>query len=120
MTGSRAESLGPPIGGALDHRELARRRHHPSDLDVRPRQQSFVLLPCADPASQEILKDWLIAQGTVDATVTPIWSFVPIGHPVEVVFESSPEARHLVAAGGRIRHVGEGQSGFALYSVSLC
>ena len=69
--------------------------------------------------NQEIIKDWLIAQGTVDAAVTPIWSFVPIAQPVEVVFESSPEARSLVGAGTRIRHVGEGQNGFALYSVSL-
>ena len=69
--------------------------------------------------NQEIIKDWLIAQGTVDATVTPIWSFVPIAQPVEVVFESSPEARSLVGAGTRIRHVGEGQNGFALYSVSM-
>jgi 2',3'-cyclic-nucleotide 2'-phosphodiesterase/3'-nucleotidase len=69
--------------------------------------------------NQEIIKDWLIAQGTVDAAVTKIWSFVPIAQPVEVVFESSPEARSLVGAGTRIRHVGEGQNGFALYSVSL-
>jgi 2',3'-cyclic-nucleotide 2'-phosphodiesterase/3'-nucleotidase len=69
--------------------------------------------------NQEIIKDWLLAQGTVDAAVTPIWSFVPIAQPVEVVFESSPEARGLVGAGTRIRHVGEGQNGFALYSLSL-
>jgi 2',3'-cyclic-nucleotide 2'-phosphodiesterase/3'-nucleotidase len=69
--------------------------------------------------NQEIIKDWLLAQGTVDAAVTPIWSFVPIAQPVEVVFESSPEARSLVGAGTRIRHVGEGQNGFALYSLSL-
>jgi 2',3'-cyclic-nucleotide 2'-phosphodiesterase/3'-nucleotidase len=69
--------------------------------------------------SQEMIKDWLIAQGTVDATVTPIWSFVPIPQPVEVVFESSPEARSLVGANPRLRHVGEGQNGFALYSVSM-
>ena len=69
--------------------------------------------------NQEIIKDWLIAQGTVDAAVTPIWSFVPIAQPVQVVFESSPEARSLVGAGTRIRHVGEGQNGFALYSVSM-
>ena len=69
--------------------------------------------------NQEIIKDWLIAQRTVDATVTPIWSFVPIAAPVEVVFESSPEARSLVGAGTRIRHVGEAQNGFALYSVAM-
>jgi hypothetical protein len=38
---------------------------------------------------------------------------------VEVVFESSPEARSLAGAGGRIRHVGEGQNGFALYAVTM-
>ncbi|HEY8202515.1 MAG TPA: hypothetical protein VII47_14325, partial [Actinomycetota bacterium] len=65
------------------------------------------------------IKDWLIAQGTVDARVMRIWSFAPIAQPVEVVFESSPEARSLVGAGTRIRHVGEGQNGFALYSVSM-
>ena len=69
--------------------------------------------------NQEIIKDWLIAQGTVDATATQIWSFAPIAQPVEVVFESSPEARSLVGASTRIRHVGEGQNGFALYSVSM-
>ena len=69
--------------------------------------------------NQEIIKDWLIAEGTVDAAVTPIWSFAPIAQPVEVVFESSREARSLVGAGTRIRHVGEGQNGFALYSVSM-
>jgi 2',3'-cyclic-nucleotide 2'-phosphodiesterase/3'-nucleotidase len=73
----------------------------------------------ATETNQEIIKDWLLAQGTVDAAVTPIWSFVPIAQPVEVVFESSPEARGLVGAGTRIRHVGEGQNGFALYSLSL-
>ena len=32
--------------------------------------------------NQEIIKDWLIAQGTVDATVTQIWSFAPLAQPV--------------------------------------
>ena len=75
--------------------------------------------PASTETNQEIIKDWLIAQGTVDASVTPIWSFAPIPQPVEVVFESSPEARSLVGASTRIRHVGEAQNGFALYSVSM-
>src|SRR5262249_34854337 len=52
--------------------------------------------------SQEIIKDWLIEQKTVDAAVTPIWAFEPIAAPVQVVFESPPEARGGVgaAAGG--------------------
>jgi 2',3'-cyclic-nucleotide 2'-phosphodiesterase/3'-nucleotidase len=70
----------------------------------------------ASETNQEIIKDWLIEQRTVDAAVTPIWSFVPIAAPVQVVFESSPEARSLVGDGTRIRHVGEGQNGFGLYS----
>jgi 2',3'-cyclic-nucleotide 2'-phosphodiesterase/3'-nucleotidase len=69
--------------------------------------------------NQEIIKNWLIEQGTVDAAVTPIWSFAPITQPVEVVFESSPEARSLADAGTRIRYVGEGQNGFALYAVTM-
>jgi 2',3'-cyclic-nucleotide 2'-phosphodiesterase/3'-nucleotidase len=69
--------------------------------------------------NQEVIKDWLIEQRTVDAAVTSIWSFEPIAAPVQVVFESSPEARSLVGDGRRIRHVGEGQNGFALYSLSL-
>jgi 2',3'-cyclic-nucleotide 2'-phosphodiesterase/3'-nucleotidase len=69
--------------------------------------------------NQEIIKDWLIEQRTVDAAVTPIWSFEPIAAPVQVVFESSPEAQSLVGAGTRIRHVGEGQNGFALYSLTM-
>jgi 2',3'-cyclic-nucleotide 2'-phosphodiesterase / 3'-nucleotidase len=69
--------------------------------------------------SQEIIKDWLIEQRTVDAAVTPIWSFEPIAAPVQVVFESSPEAQGLVGGSTRIRHVGEGQNGFALYSLIM-
>jgi 2',3'-cyclic-nucleotide 2'-phosphodiesterase/3'-nucleotidase len=69
--------------------------------------------------SQEIIKDWLIEQRTVDAAVTPIWSFEPIAAPVQVVFESSPEAQGLAGAGTRIRHVGEGQNGFALYALMM-
>jgi len=69
--------------------------------------------------NQEIIKDWLIAQKTVDATVTPIWSFVPIATPVQVVFESSPDAKSLTGAGTRIRHVGEGKNGFELYALTL-
>jgi 2',3'-cyclic-nucleotide 2'-phosphodiesterase/3'-nucleotidase len=69
--------------------------------------------------NQEVIKDWLIEQRTVDAAVTPIWSFVPVAGPVQVVFESSPEARGLVGDGSRIRHVGEGQNGFGLYSLTL-
>jgi 2',3'-cyclic-nucleotide 2'-phosphodiesterase/3'-nucleotidase len=69
--------------------------------------------------NQEIIKDWLIAQKTVDATVTPIWSFLPIATPVQVVFESSPEAKSLTGAGTRIRHVGEGKNGFELYALTL-
>jgi len=69
--------------------------------------------------NQEIIKDWLIEQRTVDAAVTPIWSFEPIAAPVQVVFESSPEAQSLSGAGTRIRHVGEGQNGFALYSLMM-
>jgi hypothetical protein len=55
----------------------------------------------------------------VDAAVTPIWSFVSIAAPVQVVFESSPEARSLVGDGARIRHVGEGQNGFGLYALTM-
>jgi 2',3'-cyclic-nucleotide 2'-phosphodiesterase / 3'-nucleotidase len=69
--------------------------------------------------NQEIIKDWLIEWKTVDAAVTPIWSFAPVAAPVQVVFESSPEARSLVGDGTRIRHVGEGQNGFGLYSLTL-
>jgi 2',3'-cyclic-nucleotide 2'-phosphodiesterase/3'-nucleotidase len=69
--------------------------------------------------NQEIIKDWLIAQRTVDATVTPIWSFAPIATPVQAVFESSPEAKSLTGAGTRIRHVGEGKNGFELYALTL-
>ena len=69
--------------------------------------------------NQEIIKDWLIAQKTVDATVTSIWSFVPIATPVQVVFESSPEAKSLAVTGTRIRHVGEGNYGFELYGLTL-
>jgi 2',3'-cyclic-nucleotide 2'-phosphodiesterase/3'-nucleotidase len=69
--------------------------------------------------NQEIIKDWLIEQKTVDAAVTPIWSFAPIAAPVQVVFESSPEARSLVGDGTRIRHVGDGQNGFGLYSLTM-
>jgi 2',3'-cyclic-nucleotide 2'-phosphodiesterase/3'-nucleotidase len=73
----------------------------------------------AGETNQEIIKDWLIEQRTVDAAVTPIWSFAPIAAPVQVVFESSPEARSLAGASTRIRHVGEGQNGFALHSLSM-
>jgi len=69
--------------------------------------------------NQEIIKDWLIEQKTVDAAVTPIWSFAPVATPVQVVFESSPEAKSLVGDGTRISHVGEGQNGFGLYSLTL-
>jgi 2',3'-cyclic-nucleotide 2'-phosphodiesterase / 3'-nucleotidase len=68
--------------------------------------------------NQEIIKDWLIAEKTVDAAVTPIWSFVPIAAPVQIVFESSPEAKSL-ADGSRIRPAGDGQNGFALYALTL-
>jgi 2',3'-cyclic-nucleotide 2'-phosphodiesterase/3'-nucleotidase len=73
----------------------------------------------ASETNQEIIKDWLIEQRTVDAAVTPIWSFVSIAAPVQVVFESSPEARSLVGDGARIRHVGEGQNGFGLYALTM-
>jgi 2',3'-cyclic-nucleotide 2'-phosphodiesterase / 3'-nucleotidase len=69
--------------------------------------------------NQEIIKNWLIEQGTIDATVTRIWSFAPIAQPVQVVFESSPEALGLAGEGTRIRHVGDGQNGFTLYSVTM-
>jgi len=69
--------------------------------------------------NQEIIKDWLIEQRTIDAAVTPIWSFEPVAAPVQVVFESSPEARSLLGTFPRIQHVGEGQNGFALYSLTM-
>src|SRR5262249_21106144 len=69
--------------------------------------------------NQEIIKDWLIEQKTVDAAVTPIWSFVPIAGPGQVVFESSPEAKSLTGDGSRIRPVGDGPGGFALYGLTL-
>jgi len=79
---------------------------------------SLIVFETAE-TNQEIIKDWLIEQKTVDAAVTPIWSFEPIAAPVQVVFESSPEAQGLAGAGTHIRHVGEGQSGFALYSLIM-
>jgi 2',3'-cyclic-nucleotide 2'-phosphodiesterase/3'-nucleotidase len=69
--------------------------------------------------NQEIIKDWLIEQMTIDAAVAPIWSFEPIAAPVRVVFESSPEARSLLGATPRIQPAGEGQNGFALYSLTM-
>jgi len=67
--------------------------------------------------NQEIIKDWLIAQRTIDARVTEIWSFVPIAGAAQVVFESSPEARALADGNPRIRYVGDGANGFALYAL---
>jgi 2',3'-cyclic-nucleotide 2'-phosphodiesterase/3'-nucleotidase len=67
--------------------------------------------------NQEIIKDWLIAQHTIDARVTEIWSFVPIASSAQVVFESSPEARTLTEGNPRIRYVGDGANGFALYAL---
>jgi 2',3'-cyclic-nucleotide 2'-phosphodiesterase/3'-nucleotidase len=67
--------------------------------------------------NQEIIKDWLIEQRTIDARVTEIWSFAPLPASAQVVFESSPEARSLADGNPRIRHVGDGANGFALYAL---
>ena len=69
--------------------------------------------------NQEILKDWLTAQKTVSPTVTPTWSFAPIAVPVKVVFETSPSARQFLAGQQRIHDAGDGEKGFALFSIDL-
>ena len=73
----------------------------------------------AGETNQEIIKDWLIEQRTVDAAVTPNWSFAPIAAPVRVVFESSPNARSLVAGHPRIREAGDAANGFALFAIDM-
>lgn len=69
--------------------------------------------------NQEILKDWLVEVRQVDSRVTENWSFAPVAGNVQVVFESSPEARSLIASNPRIRAAGDAPNGFALFQIEL-
>jgi 2',3'-cyclic-nucleotide 2'-phosphodiesterase / 3'-nucleotidase len=69
--------------------------------------------------SQEMLKEWLVTQKTIDTRVSPNWSFAPIAAPVKVVFESSPAARKFLAGQTRIADAGDGANGFALYALEM-
>lgn len=70
-------------------------------------------------SSQEMLKQWLIDQKTVDTRVKANWSFARIAAPVKVVFESSPSARRFLAGQSAIRDAGDAANGFALFSLEM-
>jgi len=109
---------GQPVTGAMEF-VVATNNYRASGGGNFPGLDGSSIVFETAETNQEIIKDWLIAQKTVDATLTPIWSFVPIAPPVQVAFESSPEAKSLTGAGTRIRHVGEGKNGFDLYALTL-
>ena len=69
--------------------------------------------------SQEILKDWLIGQKTVDVRVTPTWSFAPIAAPVQVILETSPQARRFLGENKKLHDQGDSPKGFARFSVDM-
>jgi 2',3'-cyclic-nucleotide 2'-phosphodiesterase/3'-nucleotidase len=79
---------------------------------------STIVLETAE-SSQEMLKEWLVEQKTVDTRVTPNWSFAPIAAPVKVVFESSPMARKFLPGQTKIADAGEAPNGFALFSIEM-
>ena len=84
----------------------------------RPRRVQYCFRDVSD-TNQEILKDWLIAQKTVDTRVTANWSFASIAAPVKVVFESSPAARRFLAGQSRISDAGNAPNGFALFAIDM-
>ena len=69
--------------------------------------------------SQEMLMEWLIQKKTIQASVTPNWSFARIAAPVEVIFETSPAAQTYAKGNPKLQYLDTAQSGFARFRLDL-
>lgn len=67
--------------------------------------------------NRQVLIDYITEQKTINPSADGNWSFAPVNGDVAVSFESSPAAKAF--AGDSISYVGEGENGFARYSMNL-
>ncbi|MBG9801936.1 bifunctional 2',3'-cyclic-nucleotide 2'-phosphodiesterase/3'-nucleotidase [Brevibacillus laterosporus] len=69
--------------------------------------------------NREVLINYIKAQKSFNPTADGNWGFAPIKGDVKVTLTSSPKAKEVAEKLGYIKHIGEGENGFANYSIDL-
>ena len=69
--------------------------------------------------NRQVLIDYIVEKGTVDPSADMNWHFTPIEEAVNVVFESSPKAKHYADQLSQVKYVDTLESGFATYSLDM-
>lgn len=72
----------------------------------------------APDENRTVLANDIFTQQTIDPSADKNWSFSPVAN-VQVVFESSPNAKQAITSDMPIRYLGEGRDGFAKYQLLM-
>lgn len=78
---------------------------------------STIIIQAPDE-NRTILANYIFDQKTINPSADKNWSFAPLGGKANVTFTTSPSAIDVAKSMG-FAHVGEGENGFAKYSIDL-
>ncbi|RAP28920.1 2',3'-cyclic-nucleotide 2'-phosphodiesterase [Brevibacillus laterosporus] len=79
---------------------------------------SNVIIDAPDE-NREVLINYIKSQKSINPTADGNWGFAPIKGDVKVTLTSSPKAKEFAEKLGYIKYLGEGENGFAKYSIDL-
>ncbi|ERM17477.1 bifunctional 2',3'-cyclic-nucleotide 2'-phosphodiesterase/3'-nucleotidase [Brevibacillus laterosporus] len=69
--------------------------------------------------NREVLINYIKEQKSFNPTADGNWGFAPIKGDMKVTLTSSPKAKEVAEKLGYIKYIGEGENGFAKYSIDL-
>ncbi|MDN9010793.1 bifunctional 2',3'-cyclic-nucleotide 2'-phosphodiesterase/3'-nucleotidase [Brevibacillus laterosporus] len=69
--------------------------------------------------NREVLINYIKEQKSFNPTADGNWGFAPIKGDIKVTLTSSPKAKEVAEKLGYIKYIGEGENGFAKYSIDL-
>ncbi|MWV47003.1 bifunctional 2',3'-cyclic-nucleotide 2'-phosphodiesterase/3'-nucleotidase [Paenibacillus sp. HJL G12] len=82
-------------------------------------REAELVLDSADE-NRQVLIDYIAEQGYLEGRVHKNWSFVPIAHPVNVTFPSSPDAVKYIGSCPRIDYTERvNEQGYGLFRLNL-
>ncbi|MCJ8011986.1 bifunctional 2',3'-cyclic-nucleotide 2'-phosphodiesterase/3'-nucleotidase [Paenibacillus sp. KQZ6P-2] len=77
------------------------------------------IIMAAPDENRQVIIDYIRENGTINPSADNNWSFAPVDQKLNVTFTSSPDAKDLVAKSNNMKYVGDGENGFAKYSLDL-
>jgi len=107
---------GVPVGD--DQQFVVITNNYRADSGGIVQDPSAVVLRAPDQVRDVIIR-YILAEKNITVAMPPVWSFAPLGVPVVVTFESSPEAAPVLLQQGNIASMGDAGDGYTQFALTL-